>query len=159
MYQLLMSHVYQFNHKHSLFMSADYSKKIIRSDALVDTEQIGFAQAVQAGPWLYLAGQVGWLKDFSLPGDGGLEAQAEQTMRNIQILLEAAGASFSDVVRFYLPDLTVEKRGLVRKLLQTYFDRKSPPVSTLIGVARLAASELLIEIEITACLPSVSNDG
>jgi len=65
-----------------------------------------YSQAVRKGPILQVAGQG--------PGDpatgqfvpGGVAEQTRQTLRNVQAILAAAGATFDDVVmmRVYLTD-------------------------------------------------------
>ena len=58
-----------------------------------------YSQAIRAGSTLYVSGQIGLVpgtKDFA--GDG-VEAQAEQVMKNMGAILEAAGASYKHVVK------------------------------------------------------------
>lgn len=134
------------------------TRSSFKAAGVMDTEALGFAQAVQVGNCLWLSGQVGWTKALELAGDGGIEAQAYQAMEHIQALLTEAAFSLQDVVRirFYVVGLDASRRLLVRQLLRTYFRPPHLPVSTLIGLECLAAPELLIEIEVTACCPSSS---
>lgn len=58
-----------------------------------------YTPAVTVDGWCYVSGQVGWDADYS-----GLDVrtpaqQTEQTLRNIEALLDAAGATLRDVVR------------------------------------------------------------
>ncbi len=63
-----------------------------------EVEGFPFSQAIRAGGMIYLSGQVG-----NLPGTlempDGIAAQTRQTMENIKIVLEAAGATLYDVVK------------------------------------------------------------
>ena len=69
----------------------------IRSDKL--SQPVGpFSQAVHAGDFLFLSGQVGLDASGQLVA-GGVEAQAEQIFANLGAVLDAAGKSFADVVR------------------------------------------------------------
>ena len=64
-------------------------------------------QAVVAGDTIYLRGQVGQNLDTSENvGVGDVAAQAEQAMRNIDLLLREAGSALADIVKvtIYLVD-------------------------------------------------------
>ena len=52
-----------------------------------------------AGTTVYVAGQAGVAPDTMKLVEGGLEAEAHQTLKNIGAILEASGLSFSDVVK------------------------------------------------------------
>ena len=67
-----------------------------------------YNQAVQAGGWLYCSGQIP-LDPASgeMVGNGDVEAETRQVLRNLQAVLRAAGTDASKVVRttVYLVDL------------------------------------------------------
>ena len=67
-----------------------------------------YNQAVQAGGWLYCSGQIP-LDPASgeMVGNGDVEAETRQVLRNLQAVLSAAGTDASKVVRttVYLVDL------------------------------------------------------
>ena len=67
-----------------------------------------YNQAVLAGGWLYCSGQIP-IDPVSgaMVGDGDVEAETRQVLRNLTAVLNAAGASASQVVRstVYLADL------------------------------------------------------
>ena len=58
-----------------------------------------YSPGIRAGNLLFLSGQVGFDPSTGALVDGGITAQTEQVMRNIGTLLQAAGASFAQVVR------------------------------------------------------------
>ena len=63
-------------------------------------EAVGpYSQAVVSGEWVFTAGQVGIDPAAGALVDGGVEAQAEQVMKNLAEVLQAAGSSFDQVVR------------------------------------------------------------
>jgi reactive intermediate/imine deaminase len=64
-------------------------------------ERLGlpFSEIVRVGDTLYLSGQMGTLPGTLQLAPGGVAAEAEQAMRNIQLALEAHGFSMSDVVK------------------------------------------------------------
>jgi len=112
-------------------------------------------QAVVAGNTVYLRGQVGQDIDSSQSvGVGDVEAQAEQAMANVELLLAEAGARLEDIIKIvvYLVDIRYREpvyRVLGRRLRSVF------PVSTGLVVTALARPEWLIEIDVTAVIPEV----
>ena len=109
-------------------------------------------QAVVAGDTVYLRGQIGQdLETSESVGIGDVEAQAEQAMSNIEMLLAEAGGSLEHIVKVvvYLTDARFREpvyRVMGRRLKGVY------PVSTGIVVSALARPEWLVEIDATAVL-------
>jgi len=110
-------------------------------------------QAVVAGDTVYLRGQIGQdLETSENVGIGDVEAQTEQAMANIAMLLDEAGAQLEDIVKIvvYLTDIRYREpvyRVMGRWLKGVY------PVSTGIVVSALARPEWLVEIDATAVIP------
>lgn len=57
-----------------------------------------YSQAIRAGKWLYISGQIPLNSDGNLV-EGDITAQTQQVMENLEAILEAAGLDFSDVVK------------------------------------------------------------
>ena len=57
-----------------------------------------FSQAVRTGDLIFFSGQVGLDASGKLV-DGGVAAEAEQVFANLAAVLDAAGRSFTDVIR------------------------------------------------------------
>jgi 2-iminobutanoate/2-iminopropanoate deaminase len=66
-----------------------------------------YSQALDAGGWVFCSGQIGLDPLTGQLVSGGIAAEAEQVMRNLEAVLAAAGLGFADVVRttIYLVDL------------------------------------------------------
>jgi len=66
-----------------------------------------YSPAIRAGGMLFISGQIPLNPDTGQLVDGDIAAQTEQVMRNLMALLQAAGASFAQVVRttVFLVDL------------------------------------------------------
>jgi enamine deaminase RidA (YjgF/YER057c/UK114 family) len=99
----------------------------------------------------YVAGQTSVDADGTPLHQGDMAAQIEQALANLETVLEHSGMALSDVVRlnYYVTDLDAFlQAGQVLGTLLVNADCR--PASTLLGVARLAFPELLIEIEATA---------
>jgi 2-iminobutanoate/2-iminopropanoate deaminase len=58
-----------------------------------------YSQAIAAGELVFCSGQVGLDPMSGVLVDGGLEAQAERALKNLAAVLDAAGCTFSDVVK------------------------------------------------------------
>src|SRR5512141_1533271 len=89
----------------------------------------GYTHIVEvAGPskTIYISGQIAYDRDGKLVGAGDMKAQAEQVFKNLQAALDAAGASFSDVVKMnsYITDMS--KAQAVRDVRARYFKDATP---------------------------------
>jgi len=125
------------------------TRTIIRTDRA--PKALGpYSQAVRSGDNLYLSGQVPLDPATGKLVDGDISAQARRVFDNLRAVLEAAGASFGDVVRvgIYLTDLG--NFGAVNEVMKQYFAEPYPARST-IGVAALPLGAA-IEIDVIAVL-------
>lgn len=111
-------------------------------------------QAVVAGNTVYLRGQIGQdLDTRESVGIGDAAAQAEQAMRNVDLLLREAGSELGDICKIviYLTDVRYREDvyRVVGRWLKGVF-----PVSTGLVVSALARPEWLVEIDVTAVIPA-----
>jgi reactive intermediate/imine deaminase len=99
---------------------------------------------------VYISGQVPLDAEGQLVGEGDFEAQTRQVFENLTRALEAADASWDDVVKlnYFLRD--VGEITSVRAIRDVYVDREKPPASTLVEVSGLFSDDVLIEIEAVA---------
>lgn len=114
----------------------------------------GYSPLVVAeGRLAVVSGQVALDAEGRLVGEGDVTAQAHQIFRNLERCLEAAGASFADVVKlgFYLTRIADLPE--VRAVRDRYIDTGRPPASTAVEVSALIRPELLLEVEAFAVLP------
>lgn len=116
-----------------------------------------FSQVVTvAGPatTIRIAGQVAIGPSGEVVGKDDLAVQAQKVFDNIEIALQAAGASFDHVVQWtvYLaedqsPGPFVEVYRRIRSQMA------HPPIVNLLHVAALASPDYLLEVETVAVLP------
>jgi enamine deaminase RidA (YjgF/YER057c/UK114 family) len=117
------------------------------------SERFHYSPAVKAGPFLFVAGQVG--RDEHLQVVEGKEAQFVQAFENVKKVLAAAGASFDDVVDMVSYHVDMRDLQLFIEVRDRYVtNRDRYPAWTAIGVAALAMPGLFAEIECTALLPA-----
>lgn len=109
-----------------------------------------YVQGVKANRFLFTAGQIGLDPVTGKLVEGGIEAQTRQVLENLKSVVEAAGASFKQVVKatVYLTDLNDFQA--MNQVYATYFDEQSPARST-VGVAQLPLGAL-VEIDMVALL-------
>lgn len=113
---------------------------------------IGFSHGilVKGGRLLFLAGQTGSNAEGRIIAPGNLVGQYEQTLRNLQTVVEAAGGKMQDITKLnifvrdrddYLAHL--KSLGVVHR---TFFGAYYPAMA-LFEVSRFFQNETLVEIE------------
>jgi 2-iminobutanoate/2-iminopropanoate deaminase len=107
-----------------------------------------YSQAVKAsGSFIFVSGQIPLKADGSLAGND-ITAQAHQSIRNIQAILESAGSSLADVVKTTVLMLDMNDFGTMNEIYNQYF-ADSKPARAAYQVARLP-KDVMIEIEAIA---------
>lgn len=110
-------------------------------------QQIGYSRAVVQGDWIFVSGTTGFDYATMTIADG-VEAQAEQCLKNIEAALGKAGSSLRDVVRvtYLLPDGAEFER--CWPVLRRYFGEVRPAATMM--CVQLLDPRMRIEIEVTA---------
>jgi reactive intermediate/imine deaminase len=111
-----------------------------------------YTDAVRFGNILLISGLAPVDEDMNLIGGDDAAAQTRQIFVNMEKILDAAGASFADVLRVtvYLTD--INDRSTINPVRQEYFG-DTRPASTLIGINELAIPGMKVEIEAIVGLP------
>jgi enamine deaminase RidA (YjgF/YER057c/UK114 family) len=103
---------------------------------------------------VFCAGQTSVDADGTVLHAGDIGAQLTQSFNNLDTVLQQAGTNLSHVVR--LNYYTTDVDGLLgawQLIAERLSQASCRPTSTLLGVARLAFPDMLIEIEATALVP------
>ena len=132
--------------------SAPRREAIVPKDMKDIPEKFHYSPGVKAGPFLFIAGQVG--RDENMKVIEGKEEQMAQAFENVKKVLSEAGVSFDDVVEMvtYLTDM--RDLQLLMKVKDRYFTNlESLPTWTAIGTTVLANPGLFVEVKCTALLP------
>ena len=112
-------------------------------------EPFRLSQGMRVGDLLLVSGQAAIDENGELVGVGDFDAQAEQTFRNLQRVLEAGGSSLDRVakVTIFLTDM-----GNFPKIVELRGKWFTPPypADSIVEVSSLALPELEIEIEAIA---------
>lgn len=103
-----------------------------------------YSQAIQAGDYVFVSGQI--------PVDPktgevveGIENQTKQVMENMKAVLEEAGASFSQVVKFTIFINSMEDFATINEIYGSYLEKPYPARAT-VEVSRLP-KDVLVEMD------------
>lgn len=97
-----------------------------------------FSQAVRVGDILYLSGQLGSKPGTAELVEGGMEAQARQTMENIAWTLKQNGLTMDDVFKCTVMMADMNKWADFNKVYVTYFKPERLPSRSAFGANGLA---------------------
>jgi 2-iminobutanoate/2-iminopropanoate deaminase len=106
-----------------------------------------WSDAVCVGPFIWLAGQLGWDKATGEFADG-IEAQAELALENVKSALGRVGATLRDVVSLRTYLVSHDDYHRYEPVYQRYFPQ-DPPVRVSIVVAE-NIHHALIDFEVMA---------
>ena len=99
---------------------------------------------------VHLAGQVALDQQFGIVGGDDLGEQTKAAMRNVEVALSAAGATWDDVVRRTIYTLHPTEYATITAAIDEVTGGAEHPAQTIVGITGLAVAGLLIEIECTA---------
>jgi 2-iminobutanoate/2-iminopropanoate deaminase len=121
------------------------SKRAIQTEA-APTPIGPYSQGLVAGDFVFVAGQGPIVPGTRQKAGTSIEEQTEQTLKNVQAILEAAGASMADVVKVtaHLSDLSLFARF---NAVYSRFFPDPKPVRTTVGSQLL---DILVEIDAIA---------
>lgn len=132
----------------SIIDASDKSKKkaVETADA---PKAIGpYSQAIVADDFVFLAGQIGLDPKTGNLVEGGIEAETEQVLKNIEAVLKASKSDFDNVVKTTIFLADINDFAKVNEIYSKYFKAPFPARST-VQVAKLPR-DARIEIEVTA---------
>ena len=103
------------------------------------------------GKTIYIAGQLARGAEGNIVGPGDMRAQLEQTFKNLDACLKAAGATWADVVKTNTFVTDYQALSQCSDVRMRYFGIASP-TSTTIQIGGLAQPEAMVEIEMIAAV-------
>ena len=122
-------------------------KKVIQTERA--PKAIGpYSQAIQAGNFLFLSGQIPLDPKTGELVKGDIRLQTRQVLENIKGVLESQKLGMEDVIKVTIFLKTIGDFNQVNEVYSTYFPSSSPARST-VGVATLPR-DADIEIEVIA---------
>ncbi|GAB2860236.1 hypothetical protein GCM10027277_31030 [Pseudoduganella ginsengisoli] len=109
-----------------------------------------FTQAVRAGDYVHVSGQMGTDANGLVPG--GFEAQSRKAMDNIAVILKGMNLPMDSIVKCTVMMVDMNKWGDFNKIYTTYFKPDRLPARSAFGVNALALGGE-VEIECLAYAP------
>jgi len=129
----------------------------VNPDQLHPTPGYHHVTVVAAGRMAFLAGQCPLDCHGELVGVDDLDAQIDQVAANALVALNAVGAEPEHVVRsviYVVTDEVAVLGGAWRRLIGSVVGPAFTSASTLLGVAQLGFAGQLVEVDLTAALPT-----
>lgn len=108
-----------------------------------------YSQGIVAGGFLYASGQIPINPANGQIEAEGIEAQAEQVMKNVGAILEAAGTDYAHVVKTTCFLAEMADFAAFNGVYEKYFTEK--PARSCVAVKQLP-KDVLCEVEVIACV-------
>ncbi len=112
---------------------------------------VGYSRAVRVGPWVVVAGTTAVDENGQTMFPGDPYGQTRYILQKIERALQEAGASLHDVAR---TRMFVTHIGDWQEIGRAHgeFFAAIRPAATMVEVSRLISPDLLVEIEVDACM-------
>ena len=123
------------------------SREIISTDAA--PRAIGpYSQALRAGGFLFLSGQIALDPRTEQLVGGDIKQQTRRVLENVKALLQAAGSSLNRVVKCTVFLADMNDFGAMNEEYGSFF-QEEPPARTTVAASRLPRGAL-VEIDVIA---------
>jgi 2-iminobutanoate/2-iminopropanoate deaminase len=107
-----------------------------------------YSQAIRVGDFVFCSGQVGIDPTTGQLVEGGIEAETRRVLQNLTAVLQAAGSSFSRIVKTTVFLKSMDDFKAMNGIYAEFFPA-APPARSTVQVGRLPAGAS-IEIEVIA---------
>ena len=133
-------------------------ERILVSSGANWEEKVGYSRAVRTGPHIHVSGTTATDEKGNIVGEGDAYKQTVQAINNIQMALEEADASLTDIVRTRLFVTDIDQWETIGGAHAEAFGEIRPATS-MVEVNQLISPELLVEIEATAVVTGDSDEN
>jgi 2-iminobutanoate/2-iminopropanoate deaminase len=125
------------------------SKEAVRTEAAPAPFQgAPYSQAIKAGGFVFVSGQLGLEPGAHEMVEGGVAAQTEQVFANLRAILEEAGSSLDNLVKTTVYLQHLDDFAAMNDVYKKHVG-DTPPARATVEVARLPSGSL-VEIEAIA---------
>ncbi|VDN57953.1 unnamed protein product [Dracunculus medinensis] len=115
-----------------------------------------YSQAVLINKTLYISGSLGLVPETGVFAGNNVKDQAEQSLKNIGSILEAAGISYKNVIKTTILMADMKDFAVVNEVYKKYFTERYP-ARTSFQVAGLPLNAL-VEIEAIAVICDIKDE-
>jgi 2-iminobutanoate/2-iminopropanoate deaminase len=125
------------------------TKEAVRTEAAPAPFQgAPYSQAIKAGGFVFVSGQLGLEPGGNEMVEGGVAAQTEQVFANLRAILEAAGSSLDNLVKTTVYLQHLDDFAAMNDVYKKHVG-DTPPARATVEVAKLPSGSL-VEIEAIA---------
>ena len=129
--------------------------RLFNPKGMPDTIGYSHVAEITEGKIVLISGQVSRDESDAIVGERDFRAQVEQVFQNLKMAVEAAGGTFSNIVKlnyYCVESVEPSQVPVVREIRDRFVNTENPPASTFVFVSRLVRPEFLIEIEAVAVI-------
>ena len=107
-----------------------------------------YSQAIEAGGFVFVSGQIPLIPASGELVEGSVEVQTARVLENLKAILEAAGSSLESVVKTTVYITNMDDFAKVNGIYGQYF-QENPPARVCVEVSKLPKGAL-VEIDVIA---------
>ena len=107
-----------------------------------------YSQAIEAGGFVFVSGQIPLIPSTGELVEGSVEVQTARVLENLKSILEAAGSSLENVVKTTVYITHMDDFTKVNGIYGQYF-QENPPARVCVEVSKLPKGAL-VEIDVIA---------
>ena len=107
-----------------------------------------YSQAIEAGGFIFVSGQIPLIPATGELVEGSVEVQTARVLENLKAILEAAGSSLENVVKTTVYITNMDDFAKVNGIYGQYF-QENPPARVCVEVSKLPKGAL-VEIDVIA---------
>ena len=119
---------------------------------IAGTTKLPFSTAVRVGSMLYLSGQLGIDAATGRLVPGGIEAETDQALKNIEQVLVSLRSNKQHIIRCEVFLADFEEFASMNRAYANFFDGDDLPARSAVAVSGMAL-DARVEIQAIACTP------
>ena len=119
---------------------------------IAGTTKLPFSTAVRVGSMLYLSGQLGIDTATGRLVPGGIEAETDQALKNIEQVLLSLRSNKQHIIRCEVFLADFEEFASLNRAYANFFDGDDLPARSAVAVSGMAL-DARVEIQAIACTP------
>lgn len=127
------------------FLAATASAGEAEVEFFPGARDLPFSDAVRVGDLLFLSGEIGVKPGTLELVEGGIQAEARQTMENIKASLEKHGYGMDDLVKCTVMLADISEWGVFNEVYRTFFQEPFPARSAFAATGLALGARVEVE--------------